>query len=305
MRTRGVAAVLGALAWGVLAAGSAGDRGAWPRALVAFAALVIVPLGLALDARRGPGSASLFAAAALLGLSTRVRSAALAGTLAAPWLGATVAMALWEARDAWARRCRGSTWADRAATAARLFLPIGAMWALADRVTWTPFGFDALTVLLTAAHFHYAGFALPMLASRAARARPSVMADLACAGVIVGVPLVALGISATHAGFGMALETAAVLLLVASALGVAVLHGRMARDPSLPFLARVLFAASAGALAVGMALALLYGCRAVLPGTTFELDFMWTAHGSIQALGFALLALLGWWVALLRPHVRS
>lgn len=305
MKPRGVAAALGVLVWCGLVAGRVADSGSWPRALVAFAALVIVPLGLALDGRRGPGPAVLLAAAAALAVSARVEAGGIAGTLAVPWLAATVSLALGEVRDAWARRGSGNTWGDDAARAARLFLPIGAMWAFADRLGWAPFGFDASTVILTAAHFHYAGFALPLAASSAARARPSTRGDLACAGVIAGVPLVALGISATHAGLGAALETGAVALLAASALGVATLHAASARDARLPLLARALLSLAAGALGLGTTLALLYGLRALVPGVAFELDFMWTTHGSIQAFGFALPAMLGWWVALLRPHAGS
>jgi hypothetical protein len=50
-------------------------------------------------------------------------------------------------------------------------------------------------VLLTAIHFHYAGFALPLLTGLAGRALGGRIARIASLGVIAGVPLVAFGIT--------------------------------------------------------------------------------------------------------------
>lgn len=306
MRRAGLAAALGAVLWGAaVARDGVGDGLGWPRALVALAALVIVPLGLGLAAPHGAQVATSAFAASLLAASTRLAPGAAAGALASPSLLATAAVAGGALLEAWRRRARGSSWPDRAALAARLFLPIGAAWALADRAGWTPFRFDATTVTLTAAHFHYAGFALALLASLAARERPSTAADLACAGVIAGVPAVAIGISATHAGLGIAIETLAVAAFGAAVFAVAAAHVGLARDPRRPRLARLLFGASSGALVLGTSLAVLYGLRGLLPFTRFDLHFMWLTHGSIQALGFSLPALLAWWVTLLAGGAGS
>ncbi|MBK7973533.1 MAG: YndJ family transporter [Deltaproteobacteria bacterium] len=305
MRRGALAAALGALVWGALSAVGVGELAAWPRALVAFAALVIVPLGLALVYVWGPRVEIVAVAAALLGLSTRLDAGSGAGILATPWLAVTLSVALGAVREAWRRRPLGSAWPERAALAARLFVPIGAAWMFADRLGATPFGFDTTTVILTAAHFHYAGFALPIIASLAARARPSRLADAACAGVIAGVPAVAIGISATHAGLTPWLETGAVVAFGGAVLAVGAIHLTLARDGRQQRLSRVLFGVAAAALALGTSLALVYGLRTVAPGFAFDLDFMWTVHGSLQALGFTLPALVGWWVALLPRRVRS
>ena len=304
--TRGaLAAALGALVWSAAIVPGIAGPAAWPRALMAFAALVVVPLGLALVSGTRPRVEVVSVAAALLAAATHLPTGLAAGALAAPWLAVTSAIALGAALDARALRPLGTSWPDRAALAGRLFVPVGAAWALADRLGWTPFRFDATTVILTAAHFHYAGFALPLLASLAARARPSRLTDAACAGVIGGVPAVALGISATHAGAAPWLEPAAVAIFGTAALLVASCHAALARDRNQPGIARVLFAAAAGALAAGTTLAILYGARTLLRVTAFPLDFMWRWHGSLQALGFTVPALLGWWVALLPRRARS
>src|SRR5262249_39572395 len=57
--------------------------------------------------------------------------------------------------------------------AAMLFLPIGAIWAIISRGDWQPLGFPEVIVLLTAIHFHYAGFALPLMAGELVRYRRS------------------------------------------------------------------------------------------------------------------------------------
>jgi hypothetical protein len=45
-----------------------------------------------------------------------------------------------------------------------LYLPIGCAWLIASRLGLSPMGFQEPIVLLTAVHFHFAGFAAPLLA---------------------------------------------------------------------------------------------------------------------------------------------
>ena len=90
-----------------------------------------------------------------------------------------------------------------AVLASDLYLPVGAVWALFDQFHFQPLGFSGIIVLLTAVHFHYAGFALPRLTGLwLARQRDRFVFQLSTWGVIAGVPLVAVGIttsfSTTH-----------------------------------------------------------------------------------------------------------
>jgi hypothetical protein len=50
-----------------------------------------------------------------------------------------------------------------------LYLPIGGAWLVASRLGIQPLGFGDTIVLLTAVHFHFAGFAAPVLAGLAGR----------------------------------------------------------------------------------------------------------------------------------------
>src|SRR5262249_54537538 len=100
-----------------------------------------------------------------------------------------------------------------------LYLPVGAVWLLFSRAGLSPLGFGDTIVILTAVHFHYAGFAAPILAGLAGRwiaaVRPVLwpLFRLVAVGVIAGIALVAAGI--TLARFTAAIEVAAAVLFAA------------------------------------------------------------------------------------------
>ena len=70
------------------------------------------------------------------------------------------------------------------------FLAVGAGFALVDRLGIET-GFSPAIVLLTATHFHFAGFGLLGITSLLARSRSSLGASVA--GLIVGIPITAAG----------------------------------------------------------------------------------------------------------------
>ncbi len=273
---------------------------AWPRLLLMLGPLVVVPLGLDVASRASGASrvergtdatppdrsraALLFAALALAGAEWMPRGA-LAGLLTLPWLAATTtisgaAVARWIAAGA-----RGTGWSERALLGGQAFLVIGGAWTLADRLGLTPIGFDPVIVLLTAAHFHFAGFALPIVTGLAARERPSTLADLACAGVVAGVPAVAIGITLTHLGAAPWLEGVATWLVAGAALASAFLHVALAREPSRPTVVRASWTVAAASLATGMALAATYGSRTFGTRLALDIPHMWAIHGTLNAVG--------------------
>src|SRR5262249_30710618 len=75
------------------------------------------------------------------------------------------------------------------------FLCVGGAWTVVSRYGARPLGFSDLIVLATAVHFHYAGFVLPLLTGLAGRLLRSRTAQHAAVGVVLGVPLVAVGIT--------------------------------------------------------------------------------------------------------------
>ena len=303
----------------------------WARALLAVGALVVVPLGLhlaewaferpALDsypssawARSSPKLrfVVLLVAGVALAIAQWFSPGAMAAGLAAPWLLVTALIALVGLARAWHFR-RGPLPAFVAACG-MVYLAIGGGWALADRAGIRPLGFDPAIVLLTAVHFHYAGFALPILTALAidalhkpeapARETPSTRqtaVSLAGAsglcialGVVASVPLVAVGITATQLGYSPLAELIAAWCMSLSGLGVAWLYLRLAFRPTTPRIARELWSFGALFLACGMLLSILYGSRWLVPLPWLDIPLMRALHGTANALGFTVPALAGW-----------
>ncbi|MCB1210730.1 MAG: YndJ family transporter, partial [Verrucomicrobiales bacterium] len=178
---------------------------------------------------------------------------------------------------------------------ARCFPLVGAAWLLANRAGWMPFGFDALIVLLTAAHFHHAGFTLPLLAGKVSQTSPGRWSRATCFAVLAGVPLVAAGITATHFGLLPWLEPVAVALVVAGSLSAAALHLRLSLSTSrFGKWPRLLWAIAATSHIAAMALALGFGLRTWFPALALPMPQMWAIHGSLNAFGFGFLGLSAW-----------
>ena len=246
--------------------------------LFLLAPLVIVPLGLGLIG----GIRVLLQAvcAVLAAASFLVRTGPFAAALAVPWLGFGVLCAV-----AALRRLapRGFRYAEElCADFALLYLPVGCGWLVLSRLGANPRGFSDDIVLLTAVHFHYAGFAALIFAAMAGRTRRGRLFSRIAAGVIVATPLLALGIT-----FSRPLETAAAWLLAASLIALAVYTLAMARPIN------ALLAISCLALPVSMTLAAAYAAR----NERLDIRNMALAHGTINAFAFALSGLAAWSLA--------
>jgi hypothetical protein len=175
-----------------------------------------------------------------------------------------------------------------------LLLPVGGFWLAMARFGVRPLSFGDTIVLLTAVHFHYAGFALLILAGLAGR-RLRAGAPVArgtfrliAAGMIAGVPLVALGIT-----FSRLLEILAVLLLVASVLALALLTLLAIAPLIARRAARALLAISALASVAPMLLAAGYASGGLV-GVALTIPQMVVLHGAVNAFGLVLCGLLAW-----------
>jgi MFS family permease len=272
----------------------------WPRwevALLLLAPLVVVPLGLALaaspDRQPWPWRAAVWlqlpAALALLG-AFALNTGPWAALLAVPWLAVTVLAAL---HGLVRLRSRGPGPVEELCIDAGLvYLAVGGGWLVLSRWGARPVGFDDLIVLLTAVHFHYAGFVLPLLTGLAGRALRSWEARVAAVGVIAGVPLVAVGINLAQLHY-RGLEPWAASLLAAAATLTAVLHMWLA-GRSAAVLQRWLFTVAGVSLLTGMLLAAVYAWGRYSGIARVEIPEMLPSHGAINAVGFALAGVLGW-----------
>ncbi|MUV51520.1 YndJ family protein [Haloarcula sp. CBA1122] len=291
-----LSAVLGAVVW--LAMTVTGELAAIERAL-ALAPLVLVPLALrtaVTGAFEAPVSRLTTTAiwlqpvgALLFAVSLVVPSPALlAAALATPWLAVTGLLGL--AALARIRVRSGLTLPETAIDAGFAYVSVGAVALLLAHLDLT-FWFDRVIIRLTAVHFHYAGFVLPVAAGLTGRHLGDRSRGFrTVAGVIlVGPALIAVGIA-----FSPLVEVVAVSLftVAVAAFGVVVLRRVV---PTCPQLQGLLLGISAVALPISMALALGYGVS-TFTGRSLGLTIstMVALHGSLNAFGFGLCATLGW-----------
>ncbi len=285
--------------------------------LLALGAGVVVPVGLYAVERtapRGPRSRHEIASlAASLGAPVAVASfigarGEIALALAFAWLAATVVGALF----ALARlRRRGQPLHEIVLDLGHLYLVVGAAWLAASRGGIEPLGFREPVVTFTANHFHYAGFAAPVaigllgreLFGRGAPVRPALVHAYRIAATVValGIPLVAAGITISHA-----LEMPAAIALGLGMLTFAsllVITARRRFESSAPGarLAAALAVVAALSLVLSMAFAIAFttsgsaGRGAGEPAIGFAT--MVAFHGVANALGFSLLVLVSFAIA--------
>jgi hypothetical protein len=226
-----------------------------------------------------------------------------AAALAVPWLAATLLVGL---VGALRLRARGlGPLRELAVDAGMLYLPVGGVWFLASRTGVALLGFREPIVTFTAAHFHYAGFAAPVIAGLLGRALGPGATDRFYQGVagvvILGIPLVAAGIQ-----FSRSLEFPAAILLSLGMLGAAALLARtgirlLLAGPTVARLAGALRILGGLALVFSMLLAALFAATgSATRGSSEPLipyAQMAELHGVANALGFSLLALLGFTLA--------
>jgi hypothetical protein len=267
------------------------------KAALLFAVLVLVPLGLALIVvpdRRGKdpwvlralavlqGPAALLAAAGIL-----LPQGALAGALCVPWVVVALLGALWAAQ-----RFLQRPWplAEEVVLDAGLVFLLNGAAFLAIWRSGVPAGFPDVVVALTAVHFHFASFAIPVMlgmAGRALRARRDPWFPWVAGALVVGMPVTAAGIIASPP-----LEALGSALVAASGLAAAVLAARAASKVGRG--AGLLLTMAAMAAFGGMALAAAYGLRSLALGWTPSFEQMLVVHSLLNGLGFSLAGFLGW-----------
>lgn len=274
--------------------------------LLLLAPLVLVPLFLDAAAASRPSRPVVWAsfviapAALAFAASFVIETGPVAALLVVPWAGVTVLIAL----DAVGRL--RALWRERRWDAAEVvlaagfgMLPGGAVWAVLARAGIDP-GYGDLVVLLTAIHFHYAAFVAPVWAGLLGRfiaaSRPSWRRLYAVSGlgVVVGTPLVALGIALSRVPAGAALvETVGVVVLTVSAIGLGALGVGAAAGIEDRW-GGVMVAVSAGSLVLAMALALWFNVGARFGWAAPDVVWMLPRHGWLNAIGFGLWGALGW-----------
>jgi hypothetical protein len=228
-------------------------------------------------------------AAALLTISFFVERSLLAACLASSWVLVCLIF-VWDACGRlWISE--GRAFVEFCFAAGEGYLFVAALWLMASRAGLHPFGFREPIVLLTAVHFHFAGFASALLAGLAwKRLSGSPWARVvgaAAVGVVCGPGILGLAFLA-----GPKYKLAAALLIAVSQLGLAAGMFRIALGTGLG--GRVLFGVAGGSVLLGMLLAAMWAIGEYPLQPFVDIRQMAEFHGVLNALGFALCGLLGW-----------
>jgi hypothetical protein len=173
---------------------------------------------------------------------------------------------------------------------ARIDLAVGGAWLVASRLGMRPMEIQEPIGLLTAVHFHYAGFATATIAaSMLAIGRGEKIWLQRVTVMVAGLPFV------VAAGFVISpvLKMAAAVLFSVSVAGLAVLLRGCAtrvQDPA----ARRLLQTAAGAVFAGMVLSTAYAVADFAGSDAIVIPWMARTHGLLNSIGFCLPGLLGW-----------
>jgi len=266
-----------------------------------FAVFVIVPLGLSLIAPGAQrGSLSLYKIVLVAQPIAAIATAAsfffdkglLSASLAATWMIANSLIALFGLTRLISRGFYPLN--ELSIDAGLFYLPVAGVWLVIYRLGIQPFGYGETIVLLTAVHFHFTGFATPIIAGMsgrilAARDYPQKLFALAVFGIVAAMPLVAAGIT-----FTPLLGFIGTLLLSTSLFLLAILNIGWVQPALDSTLNRTLLIAGAVASCAAMALACLYSYSLVAHTVILTIPGMAVTHGLLNAFGFVTCSLLAW-----------
>jgi len=303
-----ISALVGAIAWAIVLFIRTADSYETELIdkLLLLGVLVVVPLGLSLVARpvTNGGHSLLYRLAVFaqpLGAAAVIASFFLqqgikAALFASAWLVVTSLVSLYGLWRLSVGRLRGIE--EVSISMGLIYLSIGAGWLVMSRLGFQPLGFGDTIVLLTAVHFHYAGFAAPILTglsgrllAHASRVTRRLFVPAAIA-VTIGTPLVAAGITASPL---LALVGTLVISLGLVLLAVLVCGWVVPALHSGPV--RLLLVISSAVSLISMALASLYAYSIVTKTLIVDIPHMALSHGILNAFGFTLCGLLAWAIA--------
>jgi hypothetical protein len=295
-------ALAGALLWA--GAVFTGELATVAEQALALAPLVLIPLGMGMGAAGSfQGTAGRLYSAAVLSQPLGAFLLLVPLVLPLSGTGAAIATVPWGVVTgllglmALARTRERGLWpvSEAVIDAGFAYSTVGAVALVLHHLGIT-FWFEPIIILLTAVHFHYAGFVLPVLTGLAGRSlgdRTGTGFRVLVGVVLIGPALIAIGIS-----FSPVVE---VIAVGGFTVAVAILGGyitiRIA--PQRPRLQGALVALSSLALPVSMVLALGYGIGTFTGANLLGLGIsrMITLHGTLNAFGFALLGMIGWRLA--------
>jgi hypothetical protein len=173
-----------------------------------------------------------------------------------------------------------------------LYLPVAGVWLLIYRFGVQPFDYGETIILLTVIHFHFAGFAAPIIAGMVGRMlatdrleRNSVVVVF----VVAAMPLIAAGIT-----FSPWLGLIGTVLLSAGLVTLAIITLGKVLPKITSLSARLLLLLAALSSCTAMVLACLYAYSIVAKILILRIPTMAMTHGLLNAFGFTAGSLLAW-----------
>ena len=256
---------------------------AWARLLLALAVLVWVPLVFRLLHYPAKAALPVFIAAMVLTYALFLPAGMYSGIAALPWLAVSF-YAFQKGIEDWIRPAGNR---NIARAAGQVFLVIGGIWAVFDRFGWRPLDFDPAIVLLTAVHFHYAGFIFPFLVGKLFDFQPGKPMRIAALLAVLAVPLTAMGITLSQLTGQYSVEILAAATVAISGWITAFYYVLLVKNQKLAPISRILALVLGACLLFSMTLAMGYAIRPIYTFSLLEIPTMRAWHGTANAIGVA------------------
>ena len=267
--------------------------------VVLFGMLVVVPLGVSLVEPYGRQTAAIYrvvvfaqpVAALLAVASFFFETGPLAAFLSSAWFVFSVLVALLGLARLKSRGLYPV--AELSIDAGLLYLSVAGVWLVIYRLGIQPFDYGETIILLTVVHFHFAGFAAPIIAGMngrvvAQRKHPQKMFAASVFGIVAAMPLVAAGIT-----FSPWLGLIGTLLLAVGLVLLAVLTLGWV-TPAFRLGKRLLLLVGALSSCTAMVLACLYAYSLATKTLILNIPTMAMTHGLLNAFGFVTCNLMVW-----------
>ncbi len=198
--------------------------------------------------------------------------------------------------------------AEWAINVSLVYIFFGALWLTASRLALQPMGFGDVIVLLTAMHFHFAGFSTAIilgiigriLLQQKTKTLFHKLYPYLVFAVLMGMPLVAIGI--TIQGL---IEWINVCIFASSLLVMAFFILKVCVPSALDLSIRMLWRISAYSVFVGMVLALVYAWGIWTKKPLLLIPDMVLTHGFINSMGFVGSALLAFYFQKMKNHISA
>ncbi|MBE7103337.1 hypothetical protein FT637_09790 [Bacillus cereus] len=187
---------------------------------------------------------------------------------------------------------------ETAIDSAFIYLFLGGFWFFASVAKLSIMHFSSDIVLLTAAHFHYSAFLLPLSAGLLGRKRErgSKLYDAIMFIIVISPMTVAIGIT-----YSRVFEFFAVLIYLCAIYGYGV---NVWRTKFNTISAKVLLVLSSSTLMVTIMFSLIYSYGNFKQVMTITIAQMVWIHGVVNGIGVALPAFVGWMIEKSAPNYK-